>query len=138
MKFKMIPAILVLTIAAWSQTATTQAPAPEKPSDQTKMSCCHGMKDHAKDGMSCCKHDAKDGKAMNCCKPDGKGASCCAGKDGKMACMKGDKDKAASCCGNAECCKDGKGCCGDSKDATQSSMQCCGDRCERHVHTGGM
>jgi hypothetical protein len=138
MKFKMIALTLVLALGAWAQTPNTAAPTQDKSSDQPSMSCCHG-KDKAKDGMSCCKHDAKDSKdGMTCCKHDGKDASCCAGKDGKMACMKGDKDKSASCCGNADCCKDGKACCGKSKDAATTSMKCCGDKCERHAHAGAM
>ena len=138
MKFKMIALTLVLALGAWAQTPNSEAPTQDKSSDQPSMSCCHG-KDKAKDGMSCCKHDAKDSKdGMSCCKHDGKDASCCAGKDGKMACMKGDKNKSASCCGNADCCKDGKDCCGKSKDAATTSMKCCGDKCERHAHAGAM
>ena len=138
MKFKMIALTLVLALGAWAQTSTAPSSTPDKSSDQPSMSCCHG-KDHAKGGMSCCKHEAKDGKeAMSCCKQEGKDASCCSGKDGKMACMKDGKDKSASCCGNADCCKDGKDCCGKSKDAATASMKCCGDKCERHAHTGAM
>jgi hypothetical protein len=138
MKFKMIALTLVLALGAWAQTPNTAAPTQDKSADQPSMSCCHG-KNQAKDGMSCCKHDAKDTKdGKTCCKHDGKDASCCAGKDGKMACMKDDKNKSASCCGNADCCKDGKACCDKSKDAATTSMKCCGDKCERHAHAGAM
>lgn len=144
MKIKLIALFLVLTLTTWAQTATPQASTQDKPAAndaKDTMSCCHGMKDHGKEGMSCCKHEAKaDGKEeMSCCKHDGKEASCCGGKDGRMACMKGDKDKTAMCCGGeAGCCKEAKGCCSDSKDGSKASMKCCGDKCERHAHAGGM
>jgi len=141
MKIKLVALLLVLTLTAWAQTAVQQAPTQDKPAvGETKdaMSCCHGMKDHGADAMSCCKHEAKAGQknTMSCCQHDGKEMSCCSGKSG-ASCMKAEKDKSAACCGgDAGCCKGGKGCCGDSKDDNKTSMNCCGDKCERRAHAG--
>ena len=117
MKIKLIALFLVLTLTAWAQTAVQQAPTQDKPAvGETKdaTSCCHGMKHQGAEGMSCCND-----------------------KSGKMNCMKAEKDKSAGCCGgDAGCCKDAKGCCGKSKDDNKTSMNCCGDKCERRAHVG--
>ena len=132
MKTKLVALLLALTLTAWAQTAVQQASPQDKPAvGETKdaMSCCHGMKDHGADAMSCCKHEAKAGQENT--------MSCCSGKSGKASCMKAEKDKSAGCCGgDAGCCKDAKGCCGESKDDNKTSMNCCGDKCERRAHAG--
>src|SRR4030095_11023531 len=121
MKIKSVALLLVLTLTAWAQTTVQQAPTQDKPAvGETKdaMSCCHGMKYHGAEGMSCCKHETKADQKneMSCCQQNGKEMSCCSGKSGKASCMKGEKDKSAACCGgDAGCCKDAKGCCDESK-----------------------
>ena len=131
MKYKMIAAILALTVMCWAQTATQTSPAPQQSTtsgEKTKCSCC--------DKISCDKADAKDTKA--CCARhdmkagDSKGmASCCGGKDAK-SCMKDDKmassckdccakDKTAAACCNHESGKQcGNGCCGSKKAETKA------------------
>ena len=128
MKYKMIAAILALTVMGWAQTAAQTSPStPQQstaPAEKGKCSCCDKMsadKADAKDGHACCAHHdmkAGDDKEM---------ASCCGGKDAK-SCMKDDKTAASCCkesCGKdktaADCCdrangKDcGKGCCASKK-----------------------
>ena len=135
MKIRLISLLLALTLTAWAQTPAPETTTQDKPASSEKagMSCCHGMKEHGKNGMSCGRHDMKgEGKdAMSCCKHEGKEMSCCDGKDGK--------DKSAACCGgDSACCKDGKGCCSEAKDGAKTSKNCCGDKCERHAHAGAM
>ena len=137
MRYKMFALILALTVVTWAQTSTQTAPAtPQQstvPSEKAKCACCDKMAaSDAKDAKSCCAHHDmasmkdNDGKEM---------ASCCAGKDMKssdgkeaMACMKGDKDKAASCCKDS-CSKDGC-----AKDKTASG--CCGGKCGKDGEKG--
>lgn len=109
MRYKTIALMLALTVATWAQTASPNpqtSTAPEK----TKCACCD--KTANADGQSCARHMAKsaDGKPM---------ASCCDEKNGK------------SCCGkDAQCMKEGKGCCsGASQDKTAESH--CGSDCAK-------
>jgi hypothetical protein len=127
MRYKMFALILALTVATWAQTSTQTAPtAPQQSTvtaEKAKCACCDKMAAaDAKDASACARHmkggmKDQDGKEM---------ASCCAGKEAKasgggaMACMKNDKDKAASCCKNA-CSKDS---CSKGKMAA-----CCGGKC---------
>lgn len=128
MKYKMMAAILALTVMCWAQTATQTSPStPQQstaPAEKGKCSCCDKMsadKTGAADAHACCAHHdmkAADGKEM---------ASCCGGKDAK-SCMKDDKtatscckencskDKtAANCCDRANGKECGKGCCASKK-----------------------
>lgn len=126
MRYKMFALILTLTVATWAQTSTQTTPStPQQstvPADKAKCACCDKMAAaDAKDASGCCVHH--DMKSMN--DKDGKEmASCCAGKassGGAMACMKNDKDKAASCCKDA-CSKNSCG-----KDKTAAG--CCAGKC---------
>ncbi len=128
MKSRIMLTILALTIAAWAQTATqttnptpSQATVATSPDAKTQCPCCQKAAD-GKTEMACCAHHDKattDGKeAMSCCK----------GKD-SMACMKGDKDKAAgTASARGTCCAGEKmDCCGKSdQDGKTMAMACCG------------
>jgi hypothetical protein len=146
MKYKLLAAVLVLTVMSWAQTTTQSAPStPQQstvPADKAKCGCCDKMAaTDAKDAHACCAHhdkQAKDSKEM---------ASCCAGKDAKsdgkdaMACMKADKDKTATAsCGDC-CSKDHeKGCCASHKKDDKTAMNCCekecGEHCASHASAG--
>lgn len=147
MRYKMFALILALTVATWAQTSTQTTPStPQQstvPADKAKSACCDKMAaTGAKDAPTSCaredmKSDMKD-------KDDKEMASCCAGKDAKasgvkdaMACMKNDKEKAASFCKGAcntektaaccagKCAKDGeKGCCSGMK-SEKTAKNCC-------------
>jgi hypothetical protein len=123
---KIIPMILVLTLAAWAQTATQnpsstgdtqKAPAVQSDSQTAGCPCCQKMAD-SKEGMKC--------SAKQCKGKDG-AMACCNGKDGK-SCMKGDKSAKASCAGD-KCCasKNAKNCCSGSDKDDKMAMACCGD-----------
>lgn len=124
MKYKMLAAVLALTVMSWAQTTTQTAPStPEQstaPAEKAKCACCDKMAaTDAKDAHACCAHhdmQSKDGKGM---------ASCCGGKDAK-SCMRSDKDKTA-----ASCCKDAC-----SKDKDKSAAGCCGDTCSKKGEKG--
>jgi uncharacterized protein involved in copper resistance len=140
MKFRLMGIVLVMTLAAWSQTngpgmtKAADSGAEKKPS----CACCEKMggMDHHKMGdekMSSADHDkmmCADHKAMNgCCHDMKDGTSCMKGTDDKNS--TGD-DKAGSCAG-------AKGCCARMDEKDKTAMKCCGDKCERHQHsqTGG-
>ena len=136
MKYKLIAAVLALTVVSWAQTATQAAPSTPQPSTAPaeKCPCCEKMaSSDAQDAPSCCAHhDMKGGETKDM-------ATCCAGKDAKSS-MKSEKDTAAkSCCGDkcnqekmASCCgdkcsKDGKGCCAEKK-SDKSAKNCCAEK----------
>ena len=140
MKYRVVTLILVLSAAAWAQTATENAtPQPSTASPKAGCACCN--KTDAKDAKSCCAHHmsghdmtAKDGKeAMACGGKDAK--QCCSGKDG-MSCKGADKDKTAASC--SDCMKDHeKDCCATAKDGdNKSGMSCCKDHCAAHASPG--
>lgn len=152
MKYKLIAAVLALTVMSWAQTATQTAPStPQQstaPAEKGKCPCCDKLAStDAKESHSCCaQHDMKAGemgdmKDMGSCCASKDKASCCDSKDAK-SCMKGDKDgsaksccgdkcskeKMASCCGD-KCSKDGKGCCAGKK-TDKNAKNCCADKLE--------
>src|SRR5690242_11731138 len=88
MKFKMIVAILGLTILSWAQTATQS-----KPNSATSQNAPSAAQADSKSERPCCQKAAEGKEAMACCahhdmaaKDGEKTMSCCAGKDAK-ACM---------------------------------------------------
>ena len=143
MKYKMLAAILALTVMSWAQTTTQTTPsAPQQSTasaDKDKCPCCD-EKAMAKEEKSCCHHEmvGMDKKAMSCCM--GEKASSCCGKEGS-SCMKEDKAKtAAATCGD-QCGKDHeKGCCASHKKDEKAAMNCCGktcgDHCASHTASG--
>ncbi len=122
---KLIPMLLVLTLASLAQT-TTQTPsrsndqqtvtAPQADSKTAQSSCCQKMAD-SKSAMSCC-HQQANGKDA--------AMACCSGKDG-MSCMKSDKSAKAACT-DGKCCdrKAAKGCCKGTEPDGTMAMACCG------------
>jgi len=140
MKYKMLAAILTLTVMSWAQTTTQTVPSTPQQStaasDKDKCPCCNKT-NTAKEEKSCCHHEmaGMDNKAMSC--RTGEKASSCCGKDEK-SCMKGDKGKtAAATCGD-QCGKDReKGCCASHQKDDKTAMNCCGKTCGEHCSTHG-
>lgn len=133
MKYKLLALILALTVVSWAQsTNSTQAPAPDKPTAESKCACCDKMSSTAKpesgEQKHACMHaSAKDGKEVASCCAGKDDASCCKGKDGK-ACM---KTASAGCCG--EKCAHMKDCC-SAKDSKKTAHNCCGAGQCGHTH----
>ena len=127
MKFRLIALVLALSFVVWAQDNPSASTPQATPAPETK-SCCHHAAD-AKDAKGCCHHASNDAKDMaGCC-----GKDKCEMKDGKSCCNGKDMKASMKECKKNGGCKDGK-CCGAA--AEKSAMKCCGDKCERHQHTG--
>jgi hypothetical protein len=129
MKSKSLVLMLVLTVAAWAQTAAPAGtPQSTAPDTKAKSTCCDKMAStNAKNGQSCMRPMAQNGNAkeMACCaRKDGK--SCCG--DEAQSCMRSDKEK--GCCGKttASCCAHSKQA---SDGATDSGRCCCSGKSEK-------
>ena len=148
MNFRLIGIVLVMTLAAWSQTNGANTTKTADPGAEKKPSCacCErmGAMDHHKmadEKMSPADHDkmmAADHKAMKDCCHDMKDGKCdmaaCNGKDG-MSCMKGSGDKSASADDKAGCCAGAKGCCSHMDEKDKTATKCCGEKCDRQEHS---
>lgn len=129
MKSKSLVLMLLLTLAAWAQTAapagTQQSTTPDT---KAKCACCDKMASaDAKNGQACMRHMDQNGNAkeMACCaRKDGK--SCCG--DEAQSCMRSDKEK--GCCGKgtASCRTHSKQA---SDGATVSGGCCCSGKSEK-------
>jgi hypothetical protein len=140
---KMLLVVLALTVMSWAQTATQTPSSPSQPgttAEKAKCACCDKMASDkmaiagmsstdAKDTHSCCAHHDMHGMQAN----DGKDKASSAGNEGMScgpkddkdakSCMKGEKDKMGTCCGD-KCAKD------------KTAASCCGGSCGKDDKKG--
>jgi hypothetical protein len=134
MKIKFLALILTLATFSWTQSTNSTAPAAKDSASPPSCACCDKMSADTKNmagekvnkTMECCKHHGKEMATMSCC--NGKESS-----EGK-ACMQSGKDAGNCCSEGAGCCKKHAACCAKKPEA-QAAKGCCKEnKCDRHAH----